>query len=136
MPNVAARLRFIEPQPASPVDQPPKGNYWIHELKHDGYRCQVLLEQGSARVLAMDTIGASAIPRSWTRLPTSGARQRSSMARPSSKMAVARLISTPFNQLSGGGPTKSSSTPSICFTSTALISDEKRYLSVEPNCDG
>ena len=50
MPHVAARLRFIEPQPASPVDQPPKGNYWIHELKHDGYRCQVLLEQGSARV--------------------------------------------------------------------------------------
>jgi ATP-dependent DNA ligase len=50
MSRVNARLRFIEPQLASPVDQPPKGNYWIHELKRDGYRCQVLLEQGSARV--------------------------------------------------------------------------------------
>jgi DNA ligase D-like protein (predicted ligase) len=43
-------LRFIEPQLASPVDQPPEGKHWIHEIKHDGYRCQVLLQQGQARV--------------------------------------------------------------------------------------
>jgi bifunctional non-homologous end joining protein LigD len=43
-------LRFIEPQLASPVDQPPEGNHWIHEIKHDGYRSQVLLEHGKARV--------------------------------------------------------------------------------------
>ena len=43
--------QFIEPQLASPVDQPPEGKHWIHELKHDGYRCQVLLERGQARVL-------------------------------------------------------------------------------------
>ena len=48
--GVTTRLRFIEPQLASPVDQPPEGKHWIHELKHDGYRCQVLLEQGQARV--------------------------------------------------------------------------------------
>jgi bifunctional non-homologous end joining protein LigD len=46
-----ATLRFIEPQLASPVDQPPEGLHWIHELKYDGYRCQVLLEQGRTRVL-------------------------------------------------------------------------------------
>jgi bifunctional non-homologous end joining protein LigD len=45
------RLRFIEPQLASPVDQPPSGKHWIHEIKHDGYRCQVLLERERARVL-------------------------------------------------------------------------------------
>ena len=50
MSRVLARLSFIEPQLASPVDQPPKGKNWIHELKHDGYRCQVLLERGRARV--------------------------------------------------------------------------------------
>jgi bifunctional non-homologous end joining protein LigD len=50
MSRVTARLSFIEPQLASPVDQPPKGKHWIHELKHDGYRCQVLLERGRARV--------------------------------------------------------------------------------------
>jgi bifunctional non-homologous end joining protein LigD len=30
--------------------QPSEGKHWIHETKHDGYRCQVLLEQGEARV--------------------------------------------------------------------------------------
>ena len=49
--GVPTRLRFIEPQLASPVDQPPEGKHWNHELKHDGYRCQVLLERGQARVL-------------------------------------------------------------------------------------
>ena len=44
------RLRFIEPQLASSVEQPPEGKHWIHEIKHDGYRCQVLLERGQARV--------------------------------------------------------------------------------------
>ena len=47
---VSSRLRFIEPQLASPVDQPPQGKHWIHEIKYDGYRCQVLLELGQARV--------------------------------------------------------------------------------------
>src|SRR6478609_2100520 len=48
--RAAARLRFIEPQLASPVEQPPEGKHWIHEIKHDGYRCQVLLERRQARV--------------------------------------------------------------------------------------
>src|ERR1700674_4131114 len=48
---VTARLKFIEPQLASSVDQPPEGKHWIHEIKHDGYRCQVLVKRGQARVL-------------------------------------------------------------------------------------
>jgi bifunctional non-homologous end joining protein LigD len=44
------RLRFIEPQLPSLVDQPPEGNHWIHEVKHDGYRCIVIVERGGARV--------------------------------------------------------------------------------------
>jgi ATP-dependent DNA ligase len=43
-------LRFIPPQLATSVDQPPEGSDWIHEIKHDGYRCQVLLERGQVRV--------------------------------------------------------------------------------------
>jgi bifunctional non-homologous end joining protein LigD len=35
-----APLKFIEPQLASPVDQPPEGKQWIHEIKYDGYRTQ------------------------------------------------------------------------------------------------
>ena len=34
-------LRFIRPQLATSVDQPPEGENWIHEIKNDGYRCQV-----------------------------------------------------------------------------------------------
>ena len=49
--RVTTGLRFIEPQLATLVDQPPEGALWIHEIKYDGYRCQVLLEQGQARVL-------------------------------------------------------------------------------------
>jgi bifunctional non-homologous end joining protein LigD len=44
MSRVNSQLRFIEPQLAT-------WKHWIHEIKHDGYRCQVLLEQGQARVL-------------------------------------------------------------------------------------
>jgi bifunctional non-homologous end joining protein LigD len=50
MSRVTSRLRFIEPQLASSVEKPPEGRQWIHEIKHDGYRCQVLLERGQARV--------------------------------------------------------------------------------------
>jgi bifunctional non-homologous end joining protein LigD len=52
MSSVATRLRFIEPQLASPVDQPPEGKHWIHEIKHDGYRSEVVIERGQARVFS------------------------------------------------------------------------------------
>ena len=48
---LTTRLRFIESQLASPVEQPPEGKHWIHEITHDGYRSQVLIERGKARVL-------------------------------------------------------------------------------------
>ena len=47
---LTTRLRFIEPQLPSLVDQPPEGKHWIHEIKHDGYRCHVLVDRGQARV--------------------------------------------------------------------------------------
>src|SRR6187399_53922 len=53
MPRVIhPRLRFIEPQLASSVDQPPEGKHWIHEVKHDGYRSQVVIERGQVRVFS------------------------------------------------------------------------------------
>jgi ATP-dependent DNA ligase len=48
--RVLARLRFIEPQLPTLVEAPPEGPRWIHEIKHDGYRSQVLIENGCARV--------------------------------------------------------------------------------------
>jgi bifunctional non-homologous end joining protein LigD len=32
------------------VDQPPEGDGWIHEVKLDGYRAQLIVQDGKARV--------------------------------------------------------------------------------------
>jgi bifunctional non-homologous end joining protein LigD len=50
--RVTTRLRFVEPQLASPVDEPPEGKHWIHEIKHDGYRSQLVIERGQVRVFS------------------------------------------------------------------------------------
>ena len=52
-----APLKFIEPQLAFPIDQPPEGESWIHEIKYDGYRTQLLLEPGQARVFTRNGFG-------------------------------------------------------------------------------
>jgi bifunctional non-homologous end joining protein LigD len=39
---------FIAPQLAGLIDQPPGGEGWIHELKLDGYRMQLRVEDGEA----------------------------------------------------------------------------------------
>jgi ATP-dependent DNA ligase len=49
MSRVNGRLGFIEPQLATLVEQPPMGAGWIHEIKHDGYRTQLVIERGAAR---------------------------------------------------------------------------------------
>jgi bifunctional non-homologous end joining protein LigD len=49
MSRVNGGLAFIEPQLATLVDHPPQGQEWIHEVKHDGYRTQLIIERGEAR---------------------------------------------------------------------------------------
>jgi bifunctional non-homologous end joining protein LigD len=41
---------FIAPQLATIIDHPPGGAGWIHELKLDGYRMQLRVEDGEARL--------------------------------------------------------------------------------------
>src|SRR4030095_14930549 len=36
---------FIQPQLATLVDEPPSGDAWLHELKHDGYRILARLDR-------------------------------------------------------------------------------------------
>jgi bifunctional non-homologous end joining protein LigD len=43
------RLSFVEFQLPTLVDDPPEGNAWIHEIKYDGYRTQLVIEHGDAR---------------------------------------------------------------------------------------
>jgi bifunctional non-homologous end joining protein LigD len=40
--------RFVEPQLCRLVDQPPSGASWLHEVKFDGYRMQLRVEDGKA----------------------------------------------------------------------------------------
>jgi ATP-dependent DNA ligase len=41
-------LEFIKPQLATAVDKPPPPAGWIHEVKHHGYRTQLIIERGKA----------------------------------------------------------------------------------------
>ncbi|TPM92746.1 ATP-dependent DNA ligase [Mesorhizobium sp. B2-1-3A] len=38
------RLKFIEPLLPTLVDKPPEGGEWIHEIKFDGYRSQIIID--------------------------------------------------------------------------------------------
>lgn len=40
------RLPFMDPRL---VDAPPRGDQWLHEIKFDGYRTQLVVENGEAR---------------------------------------------------------------------------------------
>jgi bifunctional non-homologous end joining protein LigD len=46
--KVSAMPRFVEPQLAKLVEQPPAGSGWAHEVKFDGYRLQLRVENGKA----------------------------------------------------------------------------------------
>jgi bifunctional non-homologous end joining protein LigD len=49
--DVPAWLTFIDFQLPSLVDAPPEGDRWLHEIKHDGYRTELIVEHGKARAL-------------------------------------------------------------------------------------
>ena len=43
------RLEFLEFQSPTLVDRAPEGSKWIHEIKYDGYRTELIVENGQAR---------------------------------------------------------------------------------------
>jgi bifunctional non-homologous end joining protein LigD len=48
--KVAAIPDFVAPQLSTSVDRPPGGEGWCHEIKFDGYRVQLRVEDGEATV--------------------------------------------------------------------------------------
>jgi bifunctional non-homologous end joining protein LigD len=48
--RVTALPDFIEPQLCKLVDRPPAGAGWAHEIKFDGYRVQLRVQEGKAQV--------------------------------------------------------------------------------------
>ncbi|RUT85520.1 MULTISPECIES: RNA ligase family protein [unclassified Mesorhizobium] len=45
------RLKFIPPMEPELVDTPPEGEEWIHEIKFDGYRTQLIKDEDGIRLL-------------------------------------------------------------------------------------
>src|SRR5689334_11728540 len=53
MPRSApAPLGFITPEIPRLVPQPPSGEGWIHEIKHDGYRTLIVIDHGKVRAFS------------------------------------------------------------------------------------
>jgi bifunctional non-homologous end joining protein LigD len=71
--KVSRLPRFIEPQLTQLVEQPPSGAGWVHEVKFDGYRMQLHVENGKARLFTRKgldwTARFSAIAKAAARLP-------------------------------------------------------------------
>ena len=49
--SASAMPAFIEPQLCKSVDKPPAGPGWAHEIKFDGYRMQLRVQDGKASLL-------------------------------------------------------------------------------------
>jgi hypothetical protein len=124
--RVTNRLRFIEPQLPSLVEQPPEGKHWIHEIKHDGYRSQLVIERDQVRVFNRNGYDWSdrypSIVRAAAKLPC---KSESLMVRPLSRMATVLLTSVHFNPPCGGSLTASLCMRLICCISTAKTSVKK-----------
>ncbi len=43
--------QFVPPQVSQPVEKPPSGPQWLHEIKLDGYRMAARIDNGRAQLL-------------------------------------------------------------------------------------
>jgi bifunctional non-homologous end joining protein LigD len=73
--KVAAMPDFVAPQLCTPVEKPPSGVAWCHEIKFDGYRVQLRVEDGEVSLKTRKgldwTDKFSAIAREGGALPDS-----------------------------------------------------------------
>ena len=43
--------QFVRPQLSQPVEKPPSGPQWLHEIKLDGYRMAARIDNGRVQLL-------------------------------------------------------------------------------------
>ena len=48
--RAAPSIGFVPPALCTPIDAPPKGDQWLHEIKYDGYRLQAAVSGASVRL--------------------------------------------------------------------------------------
>lgn len=75
--SAASRARFLAPQLATLVAEPPVGEEWAFEVKYDGYRIEALVADGRARLLTRHgrdwTHRFPAVAKRLARLPVQSA---------------------------------------------------------------
>ncbi|WP_348641125.1 hypothetical protein [Mesorhizobium sp. B2-3-15] len=121
-------LKFIEPLMPTLVEKPPEGVGWIHEVKFDGYRSQIVKDEGGVRI--------------FTRRGLDGTAKYRDLAKAAGDLEVESAIidgeiivlndaacptSARCARQSPAGSTTSISPPSISCTSTAMISATCRW---------
>ena len=78
--KVAAMPDFVAPQLCSSVERPPAGDGWCHEIKFDGYRVQLRVEDGKATLKTRKgldwTDKFQAIAKEGSALPDASDRRR------------------------------------------------------------
>jgi DNA ligase D len=69
--------RTFKPQLASPVETPPEGDGWLHEIKLDGYRTIAIVSDGKARLITRNghdwTDRYGDVARAFATVPASAA---------------------------------------------------------------
>src|ERR671926_749944 len=50
--SMPASPSFIRPEIPTLVPEPPSGDGWIHEIKHDGYRTLIVIDQAKVRAFS------------------------------------------------------------------------------------
>jgi bifunctional non-homologous end joining protein LigD len=50
--SASETLGFIKPELPTLVPEPHSGEGWIHEIKHDGYRTLIVIDQGKVRAFS------------------------------------------------------------------------------------
>jgi bifunctional non-homologous end joining protein LigD len=56
----ASLPRFVPPQLSQPVEKPPTGTQWVHEIKLDGYRMAARIDNGHVQLLTRTGLDWSA----------------------------------------------------------------------------
>ena len=66
----AALPQFVTPQLSQPVEKPPSGPQWLHEIKLDGYRMAARIDNGRVQLLTRTGLdGTDRYPSAVTALP-------------------------------------------------------------------
>jgi ATP dependent DNA ligase domain len=131
-PGRSVPLGFIHPCRPTVSKQPPIGDGWVHEVKHDGYRLQVHVGAGRVRLYTMNgadwTERYPRIVEEASRIKVAAVIDRRSSAR------TKRAALTSIACIAAASSTRRLHAPSISCGWTVTIYAESRSHSATPLC--